>query len=171
MIKCNHYDDYIYANTGPLTGIGTPANPIVFTYKDDDDYGHPSDTYNDGTNSISNNSGGRIILNSDATSHIEYWKILYGGRTTDNYAAYAYKGNIIKNCEIRYSSRGILFSHDAQLVNNTLGNIANYPIGRRMNAGVPVLLGNSIENSGTIGIFVNDFLDGTYSVGGFDVGG
>ena len=170
VIKCTATGDYLYAN-GALTGIGTVSKPIVFTHINDDEYGNPSDTHDDGTTAISSSSSGRLILNSTATSTLDNWIIHYAGQNSSNYAVYAYNGNIVKNCDIRYSHRGILFSGDAQLLNNSLENIATYPLARRLNAGAPVLIGNTIVNSGHVGIFVHDILDGTYSIGGFDVSG
>jgi hypothetical protein len=170
VIKCTSSSDYLYAN-GALTGIGTAGKPIVFTWMDDDSYGNPGDTYNDGTTSISTSASGRVILNGLPTSTLDHWKILYGGGANSSYyAAYAYNGNIIRNSEIRYAYRGILFMGDAQLLNNDLENITYYPLARRMNAGAPVLIGNTVANSGNLGIFVHDFLDGTYSIGGLDIG-
>lgn len=169
VIKCTDNDNYIQA-LGSLTGVGTESKPIVFTHINDDEYGRPADTYNDGTTSISNSSSGRLLLNGQAASHVEYWKVLFGGRSSSNWAIYAYYENIVKNCEIRNSHRGILFSDNAQLIDNHLEYISDYPLSRRMNTGTPELIGNTIENSGHMGIHVNNFLEGTYSVGGLDIG-
>ncbi|MBN2699445.1 MAG: dockerin type I repeat-containing protein [Bacteroidales bacterium] len=169
IIKCTHYDDYIQA-LGSLTGIGTESKPIIFTFINDDNYGRPADTHDDGTTSISNSTSGRVILNGQAVSHMEHWKVIYGGRSSSNWAVYAYYENIVKNCEIRNSHRGILFSDNAQLINNHLEDINDYPLSRRMNAGAPVLIGNTVENVGHLGIYVNNFLDGSYSIGGLDIG-
>ncbi len=170
VIKCWDNDYYINA-LGTLDAVGTPDKPIVFTHVNDDEFGNPKDTYSDGTaSSIGTSTSGRIILNGQAVSHLEYWKIHYGGLNSSYYAVYAYNDNIVKNCEIMYSHRGILFSGNAQVINNTLENIATYPLSRRMNEGAPVLIGNSVVNSGHFGIFVHDFMDGTYSVEGMDIG-
>jgi hypothetical protein len=168
VIKCTESSNYIQAN-GTLTGIGTESSPIVFTHINDDDYGRPADTHNDGTTSISNSSSGRIILSSGATSTIEHWHIRYAGWSSSYYAVYAYNGNIVRNCDIRYSHRGILFSGDAQILNNNFNDINDYPLARRMNPGAPVLIGNTVDNSGHLGIFIHDFLAGTYSFGGLDI--
>ncbi|MCA1746554.1 MAG: hypothetical protein LC655_02580, partial [Bacteroidales bacterium] len=85
VIKCTDNDDYIEAN-GALTAVGSASAPIVFTYIDDDDYGSPADTHNDGTTSISNSSSGRVILNSVPTSTIENWVMRYAGRGSSYYA-------------------------------------------------------------------------------------
>jgi len=169
VIKSTGSGDYIQAN-GALTAVGTTDNPIVFTHVGDDSFGRPSDTYQDGITSIPNSSAGRIILNSQATSTLENWKILYAGMNSSNFAVTANYGNIIKNCDISNSYRGILFSGDAQILNNTFENINNYPLSRRMNDGLPVLIGNTVANSGFLGIYVYDFLDGTYAIGGLDIG-
>lgn len=169
VIKCTDNDYNIIAN-GALTGLGTQEKPIVFTHVDDDNFGKPADTFSDGTTSISSSSSGRLILQSASTSTLDHWKIMYGGRSSSYYAVYVYNGNIIRNSEIAYSHRGILFSHDAQVLNNHFINIVNYPLARRMNAGAPVLIGNTMENSGNMGIFVHDFLDGEYTVDGLDIG-
>jgi len=169
VIKCTD-NDYYFNAIGALTGIGTEAEPIIFTHINDDNYGNPADTHNDGTTTISNSSSGRIILSGVPTSTLDHWKIHYGGLNSSYYAVYAYNGNIVRNTEISFSHRGILFSHDAQVINNHFSGITNYPLARRMNAGAPVLLGNTMENSGNMGIFVHDFLDGAYTVSGLDIG-
>ncbi len=170
VIKCTGIDDYIYAN-GELRGIGTGSQPIVFTHVNDDDFGNPADTYNDGTTSIASSSGGRIILNGLVTSTVKNWKIHYAGRSSSNYAVVVYNGSILENCEIMNSHRAVIFNGDAQIINNKLENIATYPLSRRMNPGSPTLLGNSVINSGHMGIYVYDFMDGAYSIGGMDIGG
>ncbi len=170
VIKCTDNDDYIYAN-GALTAIGTESAPIVFTHINDDAYGRPADTHTDGTTSPSSSTSGRVILNSLGTSTLDHWIFRYAGRGSSYYAAYAYNGNIIQNSHFIYSHRGVLFSGDAQLTNNTFENIANYPVARRMNPGSPVLIGNQVINSGHLGIYVHDFLEGSYTVGGLDIGG
>jgi len=169
VIKCTDNDLYFEAN-GALSGIGTADEPIVFTHINDDNYGNPADTYSDGTTSISRSNSGRIILRGLSTSTLDHWKILYGGRSSSYYAVYAYNGNIVSNTEISHSHRGLLFSHDAQVLNNHFNNIEDYPLARRMNAGNPVLIDNTIENSGHVGIFVHDFLDGTYTISGLNFG-
>ena len=169
VIKCMVSSYYLQSN-GALSGIGTVSEPIVFTHINDDNFGSPADTHNDGTIAIPNSASGRLILNSQENSTIDHWKIIYGGQNTSYYAVYAYKNAVVKNCEISYSHRGILFMGDAQLLNNTLDYIATYPYARRMNVGAPVMIGNTISNSGNLGIYVHDFLEGTYSIGGFDIG-
>jgi parallel beta-helix repeat protein len=169
VIKCTDNNYYFMAN-GALTGIGTEDTPIVFTHINDDNYGNPADTHNDGTTSISNSSSGRIILSGVPTSTIDHWKIHYAGLNSSSYAVYAYNGNIVRNTEISHRHRGVLFSHDAQVINTHFSDVTNYPLARRMNAGAPVLIGNTIENSGNMGIFVHDFLDGVYTISGLDIG-
>lgn len=170
VIKCTNKDYYIQAN-GALTAIGEENNPIVFTHINDDNYGNPADTYNNGTGSINRSTSGRLILNSSTTSHIEYWKILYAGKDQYNYALTVHNNNIVKNCEIKESYRGILFSGNAQMVNNSIENISTYPLGRSMNEGSPVLIGNTVSNIGNIGIYIHSFTAGNYSVGGLDFAG
>lgn len=170
VIKCTDNDDYIYAN-GTLTAIGTESAPIVFTHINDDAYGRPADTHTDGTTSISSNSSGRVILNSQGTSTLDHWIFRYAGMGNNYYAAYAYNGNIIENSHFMYSHRGVLFSADAQLLNNTFENIEDFPVARRMNPGSPVLIGNQVINSGHLGIYVHDFTEGTYTINGLDIGG
>jgi hypothetical protein len=169
VIKCTESSNYIQAN-GALTATGTESAPIVFTHVNDDDYGRPADTHNDGTTTIANSSAGRIILNSQATSTIGHWIFRYAGLGSSYYAVYAYNGNIVRDCDIRNSHRGIIFSGDAQILNNNFDNINSYPLTRRMNPGTPVLIGNTVDNSGHFGIYIHDFLAGTYSFGGLNIG-
>ncbi len=170
VIKCTSKDYYIHAK-GALTGIGNENNPIVFTHISDDNFGFPADTYNNGTGSINRSSSGRLFLSSSSTSHIEYWKILYAGRDQNYYALSVNYNNIVKNCEIKESYRGVIFSGNAQLVNNHFENITTYPVTRNMNEGLPVLLGNTTANIGNIGIYVYGFESGAYSIGGMDFAG
>lgn len=170
VIKCRDLNHYI-RTYGALTGIGTESEPIVFTHINDDNYGNPADTRNDGTTSISSSSSGRLIIASEVTSTLDHWKILYAGLNSSNYAVYLYNGNVLSNSEVKYTYRAVLFDGNAQLLNNSFDYIAYYPFSRRMNEGLPVMIGNTINNSGHLGIYVYDFLNGSYSIGGLDIGG
>ena len=154
VIKCRNYTSYLLAN-GTLTGIGTEAEPIIYTHIADDNFGNPKDSQNDGQPGIGNSNSGRLMLYSKkTTSKIENWKIYYGGYDSNNWAVYVAGGNIVKNCEIKNSYRGVYFYDNAQLVNNAFLNINYYPIGRYLTQGNPVLLGNTVSNVGNIGIFI-----------------
>ncbi len=170
VIKCKDNDYYLSAN-GPLTGIGTETNPIVFTHINDDNYGNPGDTYNDGTSSISSSTSGRVFLNSTAPSHLKYWKILYAGRGDSYYSITLRNNNILENCDIRNTYRAILFSGNARILNNYFENISYFPLAREMNDGSPVLLGNSFSAIGYLGVYIDKFLGGTYAFGGLDFAG
>ena len=170
VIKCADNDYYINAN-GVLNAVGTATNPIVFTHINDDSFGNPGDTYNDGTSTINKSSSGRLFLRSTGTSHVEYWTIKYGGYSSDYYAVEVRNGNVLKNCNISDSHRGVLFMDNAQLLNNSFEDIEYYPVTRRMNAGTPSLIGNTISNVGYNGIAVNGFDSGDYSIGGLDFAG
>jgi hypothetical protein len=158
VIKCRYYYSLITGN-GTVTGIGTQSEPIVFTHIADDNFGNPLDSQNDGVQNISHSNSGRILLNSNTTSRIENWKIQYAGYNSDNYAVQVAHGNIIKNCEIKNSYRGVCFSNDAQVINNSFLNIDLYPVARMVTKGSPVLLGNTISNVGNIGILIAGFGD------------
>jgi hypothetical protein len=153
VIKCRNYASYILAN-GTFTGIGTVAEPIIYTHIADDNFGNPKDSQNDGQQSIGNSNSGRLMLYGTKTSTLENWKIYYGGYDSNNWAVYVAKGNIVKNCEIKNSYRGIYFSDNAQVLNNSFLNINYYPVGRYVNQGNPVLLANTVSNVGTIGILI-----------------
>lgn len=170
VIKCRNYNSGIWAN-GTLTGIGTEAEPIIFTSIADDNFGNPKDAENNGQASIGNSSSGRIGIYSTATSKIKYWKIYYGGYNSDNWAVYVSKGNSVENCEINNSYRGIYFSDNAQLLNNSFSNINWYPVGRYLNAGNPVLLGNTVSNVGYIGIFLPGIANESVSLKPMDFAG
>ncbi len=156
VIKCRDYSSMITAN-GTLTGIGTDTEPIIYTHIADDTYGNPRDSQNDGINVPGNSSSGRIAIYAKATSKIENWKIQYGGYNSDNWAVYVSNGNIVSKCEIKNSYRGIYFSQDAQILNNSFQNINYYPLGRYVNQGNPVLLGNTISNVANVGILIAGF--------------
>ncbi|HSH20383.1 MAG TPA: hypothetical protein VLA03_08005, partial [Draconibacterium sp.] len=153
VIKCRQYNAMITAN-GTLTGIGTESEPIVFTHIADDNFGNPLDSENNGQAGITNSSSGRIALYSTSTSKIKNWKIHYGGYNSDHWAVYVKKGNIVDNCEIKNSYRGIYFTDNSQILNCSLLNINYYPLGRYLSRGNPVLLGNSVSNVGYIGIYI-----------------
>ncbi len=156
VIKCRQYNSLIVAN-GTFTGIGTETEPIIFTHLADDNFGNPLDSENNGQANISNSNSGRIAIYGTATSKIKNWKIYYGGYDSNNWAVYVSKGNIVENCEIKNSYRGIYFYDNAQVLNNTFVNINYYPVGRKVNQGNPVLLGNTISNVGYIGILIGEF--------------
>jgi len=156
VIKCRDYSSFIQAN-GTLTGIGTELEPIIFTSIADDTYGNPLDSQNNGNVVPGNSSSGRIAIYGKKTSKIENWKINFGGYNSDNWSVYATNGNIVSKCEIKNSYRGIYFSDNAQLLNNSFLNINSYPLARYVNQGSPVMLGNTISNVGNVGILIAGF--------------
>ncbi|NPA36740.1 MAG: T9SS type A sorting domain-containing protein [Chlorobi bacterium] len=172
VFKCSDNDYYILAN-GVLEAVGTETEPIIFTHINDDNYGTPGDTYNDGSTTINHSSSGRLLIRSSGTSHLEYWKILYAGYSNsyNNYAVEITNNNVLKNSVIKNSYYGVLFSGSAQLLNNSFEDIDYYPLARQMNDGSPSLIGNSISNTGYLGIFVKGFDSGDYSIGGLDFAG
>ena len=170
VIKCRQYNSLIVAN-GTLTGIGTEAEPIIFTHLADDNFGNPLDSQNNGQAGISNSNSGRIALYGTTTSKIKNWKIYYGGYNSDNWAVYVSKGNIVENCEIKNSYRGIYFYDNAQLLNNSFMNINYFPVGRKVNLGSPVLLGNTVSNVGYIGILIGEFATDSPTLKSMDFAG
>jgi hypothetical protein len=170
VIKCRNYNSGIWAN-GTLTAIGTESEPIIFTSIADDNFGNPSDSQNDGQQGIGNSSSGRIGIYGNSTSTIKNWKIYYGGYNSNNWAVYVAKGNIVENCEIKNSYNGIYFYDNAQLLNNSFSNINNYPVGRYVNNGTPVLIGNTISNVGYIGIFIPGMANESATLKSYDFGG
>jgi hypothetical protein len=156
VIKCRNYQTILVAN-GTLTSIGTEAEPIIYTHIADDNFGNPLDSENNGQAAISNSNSGRITLYGTSASKIKNWKIYYGGYDSNNWAVYVTKGNIVENCEIKNSYRGIYFSDNAQLLNNSFLNINYYPVGRLADNGTPVLLGNTVSNVANIGILITGF--------------
>jgi len=156
VIKSRQYNALIVAN-GTLTGIGTVSEPIVFTHLADDDFGNPKDSQNDGRTIPGNSNAGRLAIYGKKTSKIENWKINYAGYDSNNWAVYVSQGNIVSKCEIKNSYRGIYFYDNAQVLNNTFTNINYFPVGRKVNLGSPVLLGNTVSNVGYIGILIGEF--------------
>lgn len=154
VIKCRNYTTYLMGN-GTITGIGTEAEPIIYTHIADDNFGNPKDSQNDGQQAISNSNSGRLMFyGKNPTSKIKNWKIHYGGYDANNWAVYVSQGNIVENCEIKNSFRGVYFYDNAQLLNNAFININYYPVGRYLTQGKPVLLGNTVSSVGYIGIFL-----------------
>ncbi len=170
VIKCRDYSSLIVAN-GTLTGIGTETEPIIFTHINDDNFGNPLDTQNNGTASIGNSNSGRIAIYGTSTSKIKYWKIHYGGYNSGNWAVYVSKGNIVENCEIKNSYRGVYFYDNAQILNNSFSNINYYPVGRKVNQGTPVLIGNTVSNVGTLGILIGEFANDSPTLKPYDFAG
>ena len=174
VIKCRDYNAMINAN-GTLTGIGTDLEPIVFTHIADDNFGNPLDSQSDGVQAISHSNSGRIILNGKKTSKMENWKIEYaGGYPYDNigyWAVNVLNGNILSKCEIKNSYRAVNFSDNAQILNNSFLNIDNYPLGRNVNQGNPVLIGNTVSNVGNIGILIGAFGSDSPTLKSYDFGG
>jgi hypothetical protein len=174
VIKCRDYNARITAN-GTLTGLGTDLEPIVFTNIADDNYGNPLDSQNDGFQAMNHSSAGRIDLFGKKTSKIENWKIQYaGGYPSDNVGYWAVSvsgGNIISKCEIKNSFRAIYFSDNAQILNNSFINIDNYPLGRTVNLGTPVLIGNTVANVGNTGILIGAFGTDSPTLKSFDFAG
>jgi len=170
VIKCRDGNSMITAN-GTLTGIGTEAEPIIFTHIADDNFGKPLDSQNNGQAAINNSNSGRIALYGNSTSKIENWKIIYGGLNSSNWAVYVSKGNIVENCDINNSYRGIYFSDNAQILNNSFSNIDYFPVGRNVNQGTPVLIGNTVSNVGFIGILIGAFADDSPTLMSFDFAG
>jgi len=171
VIKCADHGVYL-RGYGAINGIGTEAEPIVFTYINDDDYGNPADTYNDGTTTLNHSVSGRLfIYSSQATSHLKYWKIIYAGYDRNNYVMELKHNNILENCLISNSYRGVVFSENTQLINNTFENIDYYAVSRFMDYGNPVLLGNTIYKVGYNGIYINRFWTGDYEIGPLDFAG
>lgn len=170
VIKCRYNYSMITAN-GKLTGIGTDADPIVFTYIADDNFGNPKDSQNDGNVVPGNSSSGRIAIYGKTTSKIENWKILYGGYNSDNWAVYVSNGNIVNKCEIKNSHRAVYFNNDAQVTNNSFLNINYYALGRTVSKGTPVILGNTISNVGYIGILIGSFASDSPTLKPYDFAG
>lgn len=150
VIKCMNYNSTITAN-GVLTGIGTVTEPIIFTHIADDTSGNPSDSQNNGTQTIGQSAGGRIMLYSQAESKLENWKFNYAGYNSNNWAIYIDNNNIVNKCEIKNSSNGIWFTKNAQLTNNNFVNVNQFPVGYNLTTGTPNIQGNTIGN-GYLGI-------------------
>jgi hypothetical protein len=174
VIKCRDYNARITAN-GTLTGIGTTLEPIIFTSIADDNFGNPLDSQSDGVVAINHSNAGRIEVFGKKTSIIENWKIQYaGGYPGDNIGYWAVavaNGNIISKCEIKNSFRAVNFSDNAQVLNNSFINIDTYPLGRTINQGTPVLIGNTVANVGNIGILIGSFGSDSPTLKSFDFAG
>jgi len=151
VIKCRDGNSLITAN-GTLTGLGTIAEPIVFTYIGDDTYGNPADSQNNGTQTIGTSNGGRIDLASKLLSKLENWKFNYAGNYSSNWAIYVRNSNVVNKCEIKNSYNGIWFTKNAQVTNNSFANIPQYPVGYDLSTGTPNIQGNTLTNVGYTGI-------------------
>lgn len=156
VIKTNSYWTDIIVQ-GAMTGIGTEAKPIVFTYINNDDYGNPGDTYNDGEVTFYKSSGGRVLLSGQEVSVLDHWIFDYAGNGSGDYAVNVGNNNILKNSTIRNCHRGLLFHGSAQILNNYFENIEYYAASRYINSGTPYLVGNTTKNAGYRGIRISDF--------------
>ena len=154
VIKWRYHYSYIMGN-GKITAIGTDAEPIVFTHLGDDNYGNPLDSQNDGTQTPGNSNAGRIMLYSTQESRLEKCKILYGGYDSNNWAVYISNANVVNNCEIKNSYRGILFTKNTKITNNSFTNIPHYTIGYALSTGTPDISGNTTSNIGYKGIYLD----------------
>lgn len=79
VIKC--LSGFSFTINGKLAVNGTQGSPVVFTSVNDDNYGNPLDTRNDGTNQvpgIGNFGGIYFSETSDATSIIDHALIKFG---------------------------------------------------------------------------------------------
>jgi len=170
VIKCRDNNSLITAN-GSLTGIGTTAEPIIFTHIADDAYGNPADSQNNGTQTINASNGGRIDLASKSVSKLENWKFNYAGYNSSNWALYVRNDNVINNCEIKNSYNGIWFTKNAQITNNTFNTIPQYPIGYDLSTGTPNLQGNTLTNVGYIGIQLDGVESGSPTLKKMDFAG
>ncbi len=160
VIKCNQHDWDIFAN-GPLTGIGSAEEPIVFTHQADDASGNPFDTYNNGSSTIGNSTSGRIFLNSTELSTLDNWIIKYAGYSNGYYGVYVRNNNILRNSDITNSYRAVYFGESAQIINNDFEDINYYPVSRYFNEGEPTLISNTINNVTCNGINLVGFATDT----------
>jgi len=151
VIKCRNYNSMIIGN-GVITGLGTALEPIIYTHIADDNWGNPSDSQNNGTQTINYSDGGRIALYSTAESRLENWKFNYIGYNSGNWGLYVKNSNVVKNCEIKNTYNGVWFTKSAKVTNNTFVNVPQYPIGYQLSTGTPDISGNTMTNVGYIGI-------------------
>ncbi|SMO72960.1 Por secretion system C-terminal sorting domain-containing protein [Saccharicrinis carchari] len=171
VIKTNDHSYDLIAN-GALTGIGTAEAPIVFTHRNDDNYGNPADTYNNGGGAaIAHSNAGRIMLNSSALSTLDNWHIRYAGYSSGYYGVYVRNNNVITNSTISNSYRAVYFAEDAQIINNVFEDIDYYPVTRYVNEGSPALISNTINNANTNAINIAGFATDTVTLAPMDFAG
>ncbi|MDR1738816.1 MAG: T9SS type A sorting domain-containing protein [Candidatus Symbiothrix sp.] len=170
VIKARNTSSVILAN-GILTGVGTTEQPIVFTSITDDNYGNPLDTQNDGVVSVTYRTDGQIRLYSSQQSILDHWYILSGGLSSNGYAVDVRNNNIVRNCEIGNAYRGVLFTQNAVVKDNSFSSVRDYPLGYTLDAGTPDIEDNLLYNVGFDGILLDGVASGSHTLSPMSLGG
>lgn len=141
---------------------GSDSERITFTSAKDDNFGNPSDTNKDGTQTFPaiGNWGGIVFENTsdDANCLLNFTRLQYGsmpnsyyhtkyinsGQVTMVNASPTIENNIIKDCN--YAIYAFQASHP-KVNNNELVNTAFTPVAKSLNAS-PVFSGNTFVNPG-----------------------
>ncbi len=174
----NGKDIVIY---GTLNAEGTESEPIVFTSVMDDNYGNPSDTNKDGTNttpSVGNFPGLFFLSSTSNGSSVNYCTIKYGDAYSyysSDYSKTYSDGAItivnaspsISNNEINNADTGIKIydSSSPTISGNSMVNIDETPFAISVSS-TPIFSSNTFENVGweALGLLGGDVtVDGTIS--------
>ncbi len=140
---------------GSLTADATPDSNIVFTGIQDDAYGNPLDTADDGANSPAANQWGRIIFNSgadDSACILDNCLVAYGsGRNSNQYAVvmcYSSSPTITNNQFIsNYHGVWTEGNSNAVIANNSFFNQSQLPLVTSVSSS-PQYSGNSFDQNG-----------------------
>ncbi|MCH8494956.1 MAG: T9SS type A sorting domain-containing protein [Balneolales bacterium] len=149
--------------SGTLLAEGSDQEPVVFTSVRDDNVGNPNDTNRDGNATVPaiTNWRGIIFDTGSDDSVLDYVELRYAN--TNNYNFGGTVGNFnansgiavadsditISNSEIRDVRIGITVLRDGKptIENNSILNTEQVPLALSLSAD-PVVIGNTIENSG-----------------------
>ncbi len=153
---------------GTLTSPGNESESVVFTSVNDDNFGNPNDTRNDGNNviPIKGNFGGIYFAPTSGTSSLDYTLIKFANYTGDfdpitnsnqpyNSAIAINSADIsISNSRITDCDFGITFRNsDATVTNNEFVNTTSAPFRMSLSSN-PVFSNNNYNSVGWKGISI-----------------
>jgi hypothetical protein len=148
----NFTKNLLFVRNGPLTAVGTPQAPIIFTSQRDDSAGGDSNNDDDATMPAAGDWQGLIIERFDGTQ-LQHAQIRYAGIDSFQNAALAVSGGVYSDLVIRDVLGTAVGGHSFTLQNSLLYNFTTE--GVRSSSPFPpthfTLINNTIHG-GTIGI-------------------
>lgn len=148
--------DYLFEINGELHIAGTAANPVVFTELNDDDYGRPRDTQNNGLPTNIPRHGRVFDFNniSDDASLVEHAIIRYKDRTaTLESASPTFDNNLLEYANWGVTSTGI---SEPTYTNNVFKDLEFTPFTTSLVAYPMETSGNTMEGTTWKAIHINE---------------